>query len=87
MLREGPVLRLEEAWRDDAGSYMCMTNGEAEQRQGTSFTLHVQCVCQQGGAGRGEGWGRGRGEAVGGVGMVICYSKIDIDLHLCISCK
>ncbi|MPC20847.1 hypothetical protein E2C01_013809 [Portunus trituberculatus] len=43
VLQMGPVLQLEEAWRQDAGRYMCATSGEAEQ-QGTTFTLHVQCI-------------------------------------------
>ncbi|XP_045115325.1 protein amalgam-like isoform X2 [Portunus trituberculatus] len=43
VLQMGPVLQLEEAWRQDAGRYMCATSGEAEQ-QGTTFTLHVQYV-------------------------------------------
>lgn len=44
MLREGPVLNLEEAWREDAGRYVCVARSGAEQREGTSFTLHVQYV-------------------------------------------
>lgn len=59
MLREGPVLSIEEAGREDAGRYQCLTSGGAAgQQQGTIFTLDIECTCFLfcRGGGRGQVW-------------------------------
>ncbi|XP_050701549.1 protein amalgam-like isoform X2 [Eriocheir sinensis] len=49
VLREGPVLNIAEAGREDAGRYQCLTSsGEDGRRQGTVFTLNVEYVSVRG---------------------------------------